>query len=99
MFQAGSLAGNLAMKHQNLYFQSDLFVALEALGSMLYITGSDSEDGLEEMAIIDYLDCEMNKKIILNVILPTLDNSSHHFRVYKVSCPHPNRPQAPEIPS
>lgn len=90
--KAGTLAGNLSIKHQSPEFNSDLFILLEAVGSVLYVTATDNEDDLEEIGLIDYLNFDMSKKIILNVILPVLDDATHHFRSYKVSLIMTGRP-------
>lgn len=82
--QTGTLAGNLSIKHHNNDFNSDLFLLLETIGAVLYVTNSDKEEDLEEITLTDYLEFDMSKKIILNVILPTLIDCSHHFRSYKV---------------
>lgn len=72
------------LKQQNIAYCSDLFLLLESVGSVLYITSSDNEEDLEEITLLDFLDYEMNKKIVLNILLPILDNNAHTFRSYKV---------------
>lgn len=81
----GTLAGNLSIKYQNNDFCSDLFVLLESVTAQLYLTDSNSEDGITEVSPGEYLDCDMNKKIILNIALPVLDNNAHIHRSYKVN--------------
>lgn len=73
------------VKQQNIEYCSDLFILLESIGSVLYITSSDNEDDLEETTLSDFLDYEMEKKIILNILLPILDNNAYAFRSYKVN--------------
>lgn len=84
---AGTLAGNLAIKYQSSAFCSDLFVLLESVGAQLYLTASDSDEGITEVSPAEYLDCEMNKKIILNIALPVLDNNAYLHKSYKVKDP------------
>lgn len=82
--QAGTLAGNLSIKHQHLEFPSDLFVLLESVGAKLAIASSDKEEDIIEVSPADYLYQDMSKKLILNISLPYLDPNSYLYRSYKV---------------
>lgn len=83
LFQSGTIAGNLSIKHQNPEFPSDLFLIFEAVGAKLTI--AENINTVRVVSVVDYLNVDMQKKIILNVTLPTLDQREFTFRSYKVS--------------
>lgn len=60
-----------------------MFLILEAVGAKLTIAESSSKNTV--VSVADYLNVDMKKKIILNVILPALDQREYTFRSYKVS--------------
>lgn len=80
--QAGTIAGNLSIKHGNVEFPSDMFLILEAAGAKLTIASGLNTTTL--VSVADYVFINMNKKIILNVILPKLDPKVYTYRSYKV---------------
>lgn len=85
-FQAGTIAGNLSIKHQNVEFPSDLFLVLETVGAKLTIAESATKSSI--VSVAEYLKVDMRHKIILNVLLPLLDQKEYTFRSYKViRCP------------
>ncbi|CAG7707626.1 unnamed protein product [Allacma fusca] len=78
---AGTLAGNLMLKHDHKEFQSDIFLVLETIGAMLTIASSPS---LQNMwTVEDFLNMNMQGKIIYSVHLPALKNMT--FRSFKIS--------------
>ncbi|KAJ6642124.1 Indole-3-acetaldehyde oxidase [Pseudolycoriella hygida] len=79
---SGTIAGNLSIKHQHIEFPSDVFIILEAVGAKLTIAESNSTQSV--VSVTDYLSLEMTGKIILNVILPALDQREFTFRSYKI---------------
>lgn len=81
LFQTGTLAGNLSIKHAHNEFPSDIFIILEGCGAKLII--ADSVDLRTEVTPFEYLSLEMNKKCILKVVFPQL-GTGYKFRSYKV---------------
>ncbi|KAJ6635263.1 Xanthine dehydrogenase [Pseudolycoriella hygida] len=79
---AGTIAGNLSIKHGNVEFPSDMFIILEAVGAKLTIASGLNKTDL--VSVADYVHLNMDKKLILNVILPYLDPKEYIFRSYKV---------------
>lgn len=63
-------------------FPSDMFLILEAVGAKLTIAENGTKNSV---SVADYLNVDMKRKIILNVILPALDQREYTFRSYKVS--------------
>lgn len=82
-FQAGTIAGNLSIKHANVEFPSDMFIILEAAGAKMTI--SSGLNTTTVVSVADYVELDMNKKIILNVVLPKLDPNVYVYRSYKVN--------------
>ncbi|XP_073980918.1 uncharacterized protein isoform X2 [Rhodnius prolixus] len=78
----GTFAGNLALKHENKDFPSDLFLFLEMVGSKLLIADGSGID--HTMSLLEYLSIDMYKKLIVKVILPVLDNNVYITRSYKI---------------
>lgn len=56
---------------------------LESVGAKITIASGVGKT--ETLKLDDYLYCDMNQKIILNVTLPHLDASKFIYRSYKVS--------------
>lgn len=63
-----------------------MFLMLEAANAKLTIASSPSETTL--VSVADYVYLNMDKKIILNVIIPAYDPSVYAYRSYKVSKVH-----------
>ncbi|XP_037034826.1 xanthine dehydrogenase-like [Bradysia coprophila] len=78
----GTIAGNLSIKHQNVEFPSDLFLILETVGAKLKI--AESATKYSTVSVAEYLNVDMRHKIILNVVLPLLDQKEYTFRSYKI---------------
>lgn len=81
-FQAGTIAGNLSIKHGNIEFPSDMFLILESAGAKLTIAEGSNKTTV--VSVVDYLYLNMDKKIILNVILPAYNPKVYTYRSYKV---------------
>jgi len=79
----GTLAGNLAIKHQNKDFPSDIFIVFEALDVQVVVQSSKSEE--RTMSISDYLNGSMEKKIIKSFVLKAYPSKSYIFDSYKVT--------------
>lgn len=78
---AGTIAGNLSIKHANKAFPSDMFLILESVGAQLSVQSSNKN---ETVSVADYVTLDMNKKVLLNVTLPRLDAALYTFRSYKI---------------
>ncbi|XP_028031935.1 indole-3-acetaldehyde oxidase-like isoform X1 [Bombyx mandarina] len=68
----GTIAGNLMLKHDNREFQSDVFLLFETVQAMITIASSATKE--ITVTLPEFLEMEMNGKIVLNVILPPLSN-------------------------
>lgn len=79
---AGTIAGNLSIKHANKDFPSDMFLMLESVGAQLSIQSKDNKT--ETVSVAQYLNLDMNKKVVLSVTLPRLDSTLYTFRSYKI---------------
>ncbi|XP_068084723.1 uncharacterized protein [Anabrus simplex] len=77
----GTLAGNLSIKHQHREFPSDIFLMLETVGAKLEIGSSCNR--VQTVELPEYLNMNMDRKLILNVNLPSLD-PTYVVRTYKV---------------
>lgn len=73
----------MSIKHGNIEFPSDLFLMLEAANAKLTIATGPNETSL--VSVADYVYLNMEKKIILNVIIPAYDPSVYTYRSYKVA--------------
>lgn len=72
----------MSIKHGNVEFPSDMFIILEAAGAKLTIAHGLNKTTL--VSVADYVHLNMDKKIIINVILPKLDPNVYTYRSYKV---------------
>lgn len=84
MRNAGSIAGNLMIKHAHPDFPSDVFTMCEAAGGKVEIY--DSKDGSRQIYNLhDFVRrVTMKGKVILSVELPALDEQDH-FRSFKIT--------------
>ncbi|XP_066250724.1 xanthine dehydrogenase-like isoform X1 [Euwallacea similis] len=78
----GSLGGNLMIKHQHPRFQSDVFLILETMGASLIIIDIDGNELMKSPK--EFLDIDMNKKVIKQIIVPGLDPKKYYFGSYKI---------------
>lgn len=60
-----------------------MFLILEAANAKLTIASGPNETTL--VSVADYVYVNMDKKVILNVIIPAYDPSVYTYRSYKVS--------------
>ncbi|XP_067007633.2 uncharacterized protein [Anabrus simplex] len=79
--ETGTLAGNLSIKHQHREFPSDIFLTMETVGAKLEIGSSRSS--IQTVTLPEFLDMEMDRKVMLSLNLPPLD-SSYVVRTYKI---------------
>lgn len=79
---SGTIAGNLWMKNRYSGFPSDLFLILAAVGAKL--TLAEAGGKLNTVLVEEVPKLDLNKKIILNVILPPLNDQKYEFRSFKV---------------
>ncbi|XP_055607910.1 xanthine dehydrogenase/oxidase-like [Uranotaenia lowii] len=76
----GTLAGNLMIKYQHPEFPSDVFLLLETVRAKLEIA---SENGYETVSPQHFLKMDMNKKILIKIVLPTFQPQNTYFKTYK----------------
>nr|UZT55360.1 aldehyde oxidase 1 [Spodoptera frugiperda] len=77
----GTIGGNLAMKHANNDFQSDLFLLFETVGAMITIAESLTKE--VSMKLPDFLKTSLDSKIIKNIMLPPLSKCCA-VKTYKI---------------
>ncbi|XP_011302811.1 indole-3-acetaldehyde oxidase-like [Fopius arisanus] len=77
----GTIAGNLMIKHQHKEFPSDLFLIFETAGAEIHILESPGQKRV--VNFMDFLNTDMNHKIIYSVLLPAL-SADHIYRSYKI---------------
>ncbi|XP_023950417.2 uncharacterized protein LOC112054759 [Bicyclus anynana] len=77
----GTIAGNLMLKHRYRTFNSDIFVLLETVGAQLRIMTSATSFKFINMQ--DFLNEDMTRKIIVNVLLPPL-SFEYRLVTYKI---------------
>ncbi|XP_023247177.1 xanthine dehydrogenase-like [Copidosoma floridanum] len=77
----GTIAGNLMIKNEHREFPSDIFLILETAGAEIHILSAPgSKDNVE---LINFLNLNMNKKIIYSIVLPAL-SSDYVYKTYKI---------------
>ncbi|XP_049838711.1 xanthine dehydrogenase-like [Schistocerca gregaria] len=78
---AGTIAGNLSIKHMYQEFPSDIFLILEAADAKINIV--DRNGAQFSVSPAQYLKINMNHKIIKNITLPPYDDE-YYFKTYKI---------------
>ncbi|RVE48202.1 hypothetical protein evm_007156 [Chilo suppressalis] len=67
-----TIAGNLMTKHKHRKFASDTFLLFETVGA--YLTILDVDGSKSRVTMEGFLNTNMNRKVILNILLPPLNN-------------------------
>ncbi|CAO1351447.1 unnamed protein product [Diamesa serratosioi] len=84
----GTIAGNLMIKNAHSDFPSDMFLMLETAGATMTISnGTSSWVKMNSPVTIspkEFLNTNMNKKVITKISLPALDASKFVFKTYKI---------------
>ncbi|KAG6464941.1 hypothetical protein O3G_MSEX014825 [Manduca sexta] len=70
----GSVGGNLMIKHSHNDFPSDLFLLFATVGAQVTILSSKEK---KTLTMKQFLKEDMKGKVILNVMLPPLNNDCH----------------------
>lgn len=70
------------IKHAHPDFPSDVFVLLAAVGATLSI--SELSGKLINVSMFEFLNLNMDKKIIVKIILPALDKSKYQLKTFKI---------------
>ncbi|XP_066907154.1 uncharacterized protein [Halyomorpha halys] len=78
----GTLAGNLMIKHQHRDFGSDIFLLMETCGAKITIRDQSGSD--ISMSLLEFLETDMTKKVILKLIVPALSSNHYVFRSFKI---------------
>ncbi|CAB3227797.1 unnamed protein product [Arctia plantaginis] len=77
----GTIGGNLFIKYENNDFQSDLFLLFETVGGMVTIAESTSVQ--KTISFTDFVQADMKRKVIINVMLPPLSSKNNKIKTYK----------------
>ncbi|XP_046687709.1 xanthine dehydrogenase-like isoform X2 [Homalodisca vitripennis] len=78
----GTIAGNLMIKHESRYFQSDIFVILETVGANVSVRGDN--EAITLMSLPAFLETDMYKKVILQIVLPPLNANCYVVKTFKI---------------
>ncbi|KAF6212617.1 hypothetical protein GE061_013143 [Apolygus lucorum] len=78
----GTIAGNLSIKHQHRDFVSDIFVLMETAGAVLTICSLSGV--VETISMLEYLNLDMNKKLIVKITLPPISSNHYIMKTYKI---------------
>ncbi|CAL8110874.1 unnamed protein product [Orchesella dallaii] len=85
----GTLAGNLMLKHAHREFSSDVFLLLESIGATLRI--GTSATSYQNYSLVDFLNLDMNGKLILSIHLPAYDRQKNVlYKSFKIGKRHRN---------
>uniref|UniRef100_A0A182R8Q6 FAD-binding PCMH-type domain-containing protein n=1 Tax=Anopheles funestus TaxID=62324 RepID=A0A182R8Q6_ANOFN len=76
---AGTIAGNLSIKNQHHEFPSDMYLLLETAGAKLIVI-----EAIKLVTPADFVQLDMQKKVLKSITLPALDSSRYKFRSFKV---------------
>ncbi|KAG8310132.1 hypothetical protein J6590_069744 [Homalodisca vitripennis] len=79
----GTIAGNLSIKHQSREFQSDIFLILETVGAIVSIRGDN--EAITLMSLPAFLETDMYKKVILQIVLPPLNANCYVVKTFKIA--------------
>ncbi|ALC47090.1 CG18522, partial [Drosophila busckii] len=79
---AGTLAGNLSIKHAHPEFPSDVYIVMEALNAKVIVQESASKQ--EAISLDSYLKLNMQGKLIRGFILPAYSKEEFIFDSYKI---------------
>ncbi|ODM92327.1 Abscisic-aldehyde oxidase [Orchesella cincta] len=79
---AGTLAGNLMMKHAHREFPSDIFLLLETVAAKLRIGSSPTLT--RDYSPLEFRSLDMNGKVIISIHLPAYKGNEYFFRSFKV---------------
>lgn len=77
----GTIAGNYMIKNQIRGFPSDVFVTFQCVSAVVTVS-----DGVKtfNMTSKEFVDFDMNKKVLLKITLPALNPSKFFFRSFKI---------------
>lgn len=78
----GTIAGNLSIKHEHNDFPSDLYLILETVGATMRIM--ECNGNIICVKPSEFVCMDLNKKLILSVILPPLEPKRHVFKSFKI---------------
>jgi xanthine dehydrogenase/oxidase len=79
---SGTIAGNLMIKNEHREFPSDIFLMSEGVGAILTI--AESESSTFQKTPQEFLELDMNKKLLLKITYPQLDPSKYICKSYKI---------------
>ncbi|XP_073981118.1 uncharacterized protein isoform X2 [Rhodnius prolixus] len=78
----GTLAGNLSIKHQHHEFPSDIFLIFLAVGAQVTI---HNKTGINyTVPLLEYLQLDMNFKVMSSVWLPALSSKHYRLQTFKI---------------
>ena len=78
----GTIAGNLTLRHRNKEFVSDIYTAFEALNVDVVLKASP--ETTSTLTLAEYMQTDINFKVVTEFILKPYDKQQHYFAAYKV---------------
>lgn len=66
-------------------FPSDLFLMLETVGALVAIARGTTPADVVTVRVKDFLTVDMNRRVLLKIILPALNSDFFVLKTYKVS--------------
>ncbi|CAK1542877.1 unnamed protein product [Leptosia nina] len=78
----GTIAGNLMIKNKHKEFSSDIFLLLNTVGAELAIMNSSG--AVNRVNMNDFLKLDMRGKVLMNILLPPLNNNYIKIVTYKI---------------
>lgn len=77
----GTIAGNYMIKNQIRGFPSDVFITFQCVSAVVTVS-----DGVKtyDMTSKQFVDFDMNKKVLTKITLPALNPSKFFFRSFKI---------------
>lgn len=74
------------IKHQYNEFPSDLFLILETVDARLEVATGTGRNDSQTATLEEFLKINMDKRVILKLILPARNSEAFLLRTYTVNC-------------
>ncbi|XP_053608655.1 uncharacterized protein LOC128674223 isoform X2 [Plodia interpunctella] len=83
----GSLAGNLMLKHEMPFYQSDVFLLLSCVGAVVNVRNASGTT--HSLSMTEFLKFDMGSTLMVSVVLPPMAHSAI-FKSYKIMARNQN---------
>ena len=75
---AGTIGGNLMLKHSHIDFPSDLFLLVETIGAQLVIKSHDGSE--QKVSPMEFLNVDMTRKFLLRIEFPKTTDQMFSYK-------------------